>query len=98
MRITKQEAGRVVTKFGMQERKGRELFYKFVWRGRTVLTTAIPKGKGPLNCGDKFRKQLELSEGQLGLAVKCTFRRPDFIAHLKNAGEIPESEEDEEAT
>ena len=94
--ITKQEAGRVVRKFKMQERKGKELFYKFVWRGRIVLTTAIPKGKGPLHCRDDFRKQLLLSEVQLAGAVKCPFKRPQLVLHLKNIGEIPEEEEDDD--
>ena len=96
MRITKQEAGKVVKKFGMHERKGKELFYKFVWKGRTILTTAIPKGKGPFNCANEFRKQLMLSEEQLESAKKCPFKRPDLIARLKEAGEIPENEEDDE--
>jgi len=92
--ITKQEAVKVVTKFGMQERKGKHLFYKLAWRGRTVLTTAIPKGKGPLNCRDKFRNQLELSESQLDDAVACPFKREHLISHLKSKGIIPKDEED----
>ncbi len=94
--ITKQEAGRVVRKFRMQERKGKELFYKFVWKGRTILTTAIPKGKGPLNCRGDFRKQLTLNEEQLAEAVKCPFKRAELVAHLKAIGEIPEDEEDDD--
>gem|GEM_PF-2992262 len=86
----------MVRKFGMKERKGKELFYKFVWKERIILTTAIPKGKGPFNCGNDFRKQLLLSEEQLESARKCPFKRPDLIAHLKNAGEIPEDDEDDE--
>ena len=96
MNITKQEAIRVVEKFKMKARKGPELFYKFTWRGQTILTTAIPKGKGPLNCADKFRKQLTLSEEQLELAKKCPFKRPQLIDHLKTAGEIPANEDDVE--
>ena len=88
--ITKQEAGRVVKKFEMEERKGKHLFYKFIWNGRLVLTTAIPKGKGPLNCRDKFRNQLHLSEEQLDKAVDCPFKLSHFIAHLKSIGLIPE--------
>ncbi|HWM94432.1 MAG TPA: hypothetical protein VN493_27000 [Thermoanaerobaculia bacterium] len=96
MSITKQEAGKVVKKFKMKERKGKELFYKFIWKGTTVLTTAIPKGKGPLNCANDFRKQLLLSEEELEAAKKCPFKRPDLIARLKKAGEIPEGDEDTE--
>jgi hypothetical protein len=93
--ITKQEAVKVVTKFGMHERKAKHLFYKLVWNGRTILTTAVPKGKGPLNCRDKFRNQLELSESQLEEAVACPFKREHLISHLKNKGLIPD--EDDEA-
>jgi hypothetical protein len=96
MKITKQEAAAVVKKFKMKERKGKELFYKFIWKGRTILTTAIPKGKGPLNCGNDFRKELLLSEEQLENTKKCPFKRPHFIANLKRAGEIPEDDEDTE--
>ena len=90
--ITKQEAVKVAQKFGMQERKGKHLFYKLVWKGQTVLTTAVPKGKGPLNCRDKFRNQLELSEKQLDDAVACPFKREHLIEHLQEIGKIPEDD------
>ena len=90
--ITRQEAGRVVKKFGMQERKGKELFYKLVWKGTTILTTAIPKGRGPLHIRDKFRNQLRLDHEQLADAVKCPFKESHYIEHLKSIGLIPESD------
>jgi hypothetical protein len=90
--ITKQEAGKVVTKFGMEERKGKHLFYKLIWEGKLVLTTAIPKGRGPLNCRDKFRNQLCLDEKQLSDAVACPFKRSDWIEHLRNIGILPEAD------
>lgn len=92
--ITKQEAGRVVAKFGMEERNRKELFYKFFWNGTLVLTTAIPKGRGQLNCSDKFRNQLRLNDEQLKGAIKCPFKLADYIAHLKAIGLIPEDDED----
>lgn len=88
--ITKQEAGRVVKKFDMEERKGKHLFYKLIFNGRIILTTAIPKGKGPLNCKDKFRNQLYLSEEQLDKAIDCPFKLADFIRHLKAINKISE--------
>lgn len=94
MIITKQEAGRVVTKFEMKERKGKELFYKLIWGGKTIITTAIPKGKGPMYCSDKFRNQLCLSEAQLEGAIKCPFKRGDLIKHLKSIGLISEDEDE----
>ena len=91
MMITKQEAGKVVTKFGMKERRGKELFYKLVWDGRTILTTSIPKGKGPLQIRDKFRNQLCIDEEQLAQAVKCPFKEEHYIRHLRSIGLIPEA-------
>lgn len=93
MIITKQQAIRVATKFGMEERKGKHLFYKFIWKGVLVLTTAVPKGKGPLHCRDKFRSQLRLSEGQLEDAVACTFNASHLIEHLKQIGRIPDDDD-----
>lgn len=90
--ITKQRAGKVAEKFGMEMRPGKHIFYKLIWGGKIVLTTAVPKGKGPLNCRDKFRNQLELSERQLDDAVACPFKREHYIAHLKGIGKIPEDD------
>jgi hypothetical protein len=92
--ITKQEARKVVTKFEMQERKGKHLFYKLLWNKQLVLTTAVPHGKGPLNCRDKFRNQLCLNDEQLNEAIDCSFKLDNLIEHLKAIGRIPEDEED----
>jgi hypothetical protein len=92
--ITKQEAGKVVTKFEMQERKGKHLFYKLLWKNQIVLTTAIPHGRGPLNCRDKFRNQLHLNDKQLNEAVDCSFKLEHLIEHLKDIGLISEDEAD----
>ncbi|HEX4966189.1 MAG TPA: hypothetical protein VF173_35600 [Thermoanaerobaculia bacterium] len=94
--ITKQEARQVVKKFKMEERKGPHLFYKLVWKEKIILTTAIPHGKGPLTVEDKFRNQLRLNRNQLDKAVECPFRLPEFIAHLKAIGKIPEDDKDED--
>lgn len=91
--ITKQEAGKVVKKFEMQERKGKHLFYKLLWKDRIILTTAIPHGKGPLYCRDKFRNQLYLDDEQLNKAVNCPFKLKHLITHLKSIGLIPEDED-----
>jgi len=91
--ITKQEARKVVSKFEMEERKGKHLFYKLLWKEKLILTTAIPHGKGPLNCRDKFRNQLYLNDQQLNSAVACPFKLADLVRHLKSIGQIPEDDD-----
>jgi hypothetical protein len=90
MMLTKQDARKVVQKFKMEERKGKHLQYKFIWGGKIILTTAIPYGRGPFHCRDKFRNQLFLDEDQLTEAVNCPFKLEQFIAHLTAIGRIPE--------
>lgn len=89
--ITKQDARKVVKKFELEERKGKHRFYKLIWNGQIVLTTAIPHGKGPFHCRDKFRNQLYLNEDQLADAVQCPFTLAHWIAHLKVIGRIQDN-------
>jgi hypothetical protein len=86
--ITKQEALRVAQKLGLQERKGKEQFFKLVHNGMTILTTAVPKGRGPLRVADKFRNQLRLNREQLNGAIKCPFKESDYREHLIAIGVI----------
>lgn len=86
--ITKQEALKVVRKLELEERQGKEQFFKLVYDGAIILTTAVPKGKGPLRIEDKFRKQLRLSKEQLADTIKCPFKRVNYIKHLTDIGKI----------
>ncbi len=95
--ITKQQAGTVVNKFKMVPRMRKELFYQFFWKEKLVLTTAVPKGRGQLNCSDKFRNQLKLNDQQLSLAIRCPFKLRHYIAHLKEIGAIAKDEDDEKS-
>lgn len=88
--ITIRDATRVVKKFDMEERRAKHVQYKFIWNGKIVLTTALPHGRGPLNCRDKFRNQLYLTPAQLDTAVDCSFKLRDFVENLRKAGLIPE--------
>lgn len=86
--MTKQEALKVVRKLGLRERKGKEIFFKFVYGGTTILTTAVPKGKGELRIERKFRQQLKLTKEQLAAAVKCPFKRRHYLKHLRDLAVI----------
>lgn len=72
--ITIQDALTVVKKFNLIERTNKERFYKLVYDGRTILTTSIPKGRGPLYVTNQFRKQLYLTVEQLNSAIACPFK------------------------
>jgi hypothetical protein len=90
--MTKREALKVVRKLGLKERKGKELFFKLVHDGTTILTTAVPKGRGDLRIERKFRQQLKLTSEQLKGAIKCPFKRKDFLAHLRAISVIEQPE------
>ncbi len=86
--MKKKEALKVVRKLGLEERRGKELFFKFSHNDKLILTTAIPKGQGDLYIEDKFRGQLKLTRAQLEGARKCPFKKKDYIKHLQEIGSI----------
>jgi len=90
--ITIQDALTVVRKFNLVERIRKERFYKLVYNGKTILTTSIPKGRGPLYVTNQFRKQLYLNPEQLNLAVDCPFKESHWIQHLQSIGVLPKEE------
>jgi len=91
--ITIEEALKIARKLGLQERRGKEIFFKLVHGGRTILTTAVPKGRGPLLFTNKFRNQLLLNQEQFEGARKCPFQDSHYLAHLTTIGRIPESDD-----
>jgi hypothetical protein len=93
--MTKQEALRIVVKLGFVARNGKELFYKYVYDGRLITTTAIPKGKGTLHIENDFRQQLRVNREQLALARKCPFGAAEYRRHLVDIGLIEEDESEE---
>ena len=86
--MTKQEALRIVEKLGFTARHGKELFYKYVYQGKLITTTAIPKGRGPLHIENDFRQQLRVNREQLALAKKCPFGAKEYRKHLAEVGLI----------
>jgi len=88
--ITKQNAIRICRKLGLKERTGgKEIQFKLVHNGITVLTTAVPKGKGELHIEDKIRKQLGLNHEQFAGADECPFKEVHYLKHLGDAGRLP---------
>ncbi len=92
--ITFQEARRIAEKLGLTARVGRrkENFYKYVYKGVTVLTTAVPHGRGEFYLERKFRDQLTINAGQLGEAKKCPFGPEELRLHLVEIGLLPEED------
>lgn len=90
--ITFQEARKIAEKLGLMPRVGRrkENFYKYVHEGVTVLTTAVPHGRGEFHLERRFRDQLAISAGQLQAAKKCPFGPQEFKKHLAEIGLISE--------
>ena len=90
--ITFQEARKIAEKLGLTPRVGRrkENFYKYVYEGVTVLTTAVPHGRGEFHLERKFRDQLTIDAGQLREAKKCPFGPEEFRRHLAEIGLISE--------
>jgi hypothetical protein len=88
--ITKQKAIAVCEKLGLVKRARKEIQFKFVYNGRTIMTTAVPKGKGELHIEDKIRNQLLLDRVQFASAIQCPFKEADYLEHLQRIGELPE--------
>ncbi len=86
--MKKREALHVVTKLGLEVRKGKEIFFKLVHDDRVILTTAVPKGKGEFRIEDRFRNQLLLTKEQFRDAIRCPFKRKHYLAHLERLGRI----------
>lgn len=93
MNISISDALKIVGKFELVERTNKERFYKLVHNGVTVLTTSIPKGRGPLNVTNEFRKQLYLKREQLIGAVNCPFKKKHWYASLRDLGVLPEEDD-----
>lgn len=81
------EFDRIVRKFDMQTRQGRDLLAWFEYEGRVIARTRRSKGSGdpPIRL---IQKQLALDEDQLRGAIRCRIERDDYIAILQEKGLI----------
>ena len=81
------EFDRIVRKFDMQTRQGRDLLAWFEHEGRVITRTRRSKGSGDLPVR-LIQKQLALDEDQLRGAIRCSIERDDYIAILQEKGLI----------
>jgi hypothetical protein len=79
------EFDRIVQKFGMQSRHGRDLWAWFEYDGRVITRTRRSKGTGDLPFR-LIRKQLALDEDQLRAAINCTLDRAGYVEVLRGKG------------
>jgi len=79
------EFDRIVNKFGMETRQGRDLLAWFEHEGRVITRTRRSKGTGDLPLV-LIRKQLALSEQQLRDAITCTLERDGYVEILRAKG------------
>jgi len=79
------EFDRVVNKFGMKTRHGRDLWAWFEHEGRVITRTRRSKGSGDLPFR-LIRKQLALNDHQLHDAITCTLERDGYVEILRAKG------------
>jgi hypothetical protein len=81
------EFDRIVQKFRMTTRQGRDLLAWFEYDGRVITRTRRSKGSGDLPFR-LIRKQLELNEQQFRDAINCSLERDGYITILREKGLI----------
>ncbi|NOT30876.1 MAG: hypothetical protein HOP15_10560 [Planctomycetes bacterium] len=77
----------VVAKFRMETRHGRDLHAWLTYEGKVLVRTKRSGGRDD-HPKDLVRSQLKLDEQQLHAAIRCTFGREDYLAHLRKKGII----------
>ena len=88
MQIKKREANSVLNKFKFEQRTGKEKVAQFRHKGKWILRTSVPKGRGDLRVSNQFRNQLRLNNDQLKDAIRCPFGYKEYIDHLQSLGII----------
>lgn len=81
------EFDRVVRKFGMATREGRDLLAWFEYEGRVITRTRRSRGAKDIPFR-LVRQQLKLDENQLREAVRCDLTLDGYIAILQARGLI----------
>ncbi|OGF54495.1 MAG: hypothetical protein A2Z21_07245 [Candidatus Fraserbacteria bacterium RBG_16_55_9] len=90
MTIKAREFDTVVAKFGLETRDAKDRLAWLEHEGQIVVRTkrSYTSSGEDLPYQDQIRQQLKLNEDQLREAIRCTFTRDDYIAHLKSKGVI----------
>ena len=81
------EFDRIVRKFEMETRQGRDLLAWFEYGGRVITRTRRSRGSGDLPIR-LIRKQLALDEDQLRGSIRCTVELDDYVHILTEKGLI----------
>lgn len=81
------EFDRIVRKFDMTTRQGRDLLAWFEYNGRIITRTRRSRGTGDLPIR-LIRKQLALDEDQMREAIRCPLDRDGYIEILRSKGSI----------
>ncbi len=81
------EFDRIVRKFQMNSRQGRDLLAWFEYDGRVITRTRRSKGTGDLPV-PLIRKQLALDEAKMRGAIRCTVGLDDYVQILTVKGLI----------
>ena len=80
------EFDRVVSKFDMNTRHGRDLLVFFVHEGKVITRTRRSKSSGDVPMQHSIRQQLKLNEDQLSEAISCGLTREGYVDILRDKG------------
>ncbi len=80
------EFDRIVRKFEMTTRLGRDLLAWFEHDGRIITRTRRSKGSGDVPMQHSIRQQLKLNEDQLREAISCGLTREGYVDILREKG------------
>ena len=80
------EFDKIVRKFEMTTRQGRDLLAWFEHEGRVITRTRRSKGSGDVPMQHSIRQQLKLNEAQLRDAISCELTREGYVEILRQKG------------
>lgn len=80
------EFDKIVRKFAMTTRQGRDLLAWFEHEGRIITRTRRSKGSGDVPMQHSIRQQLKLNEAQLRDATSCELTREGYVEILRQKG------------
>jgi hypothetical protein len=83
--VKAREFDQVISKFGMETRRGRDIHAWLTHDGKVVVRTKRSGGRGDPPV-DLVRNQLKLNEEQLREAVTCTLGLDGYLVILRDKG------------